>query len=99
VSKTWLVVSTGQQVAVAGPEALATWWAALAPQIPGTSRGPLAEAAGTAALVLPDGITARDTRLQINAHLHGEPPGPRGGPSAWGNSVVRGVARSRACCH
>jgi hypothetical protein len=72
VSKTWLVVSTGQQVAVAGPEVLATWWAALAPQIPGTSRGPLAEAAGAAALVLPDGITARDTRLQINAHLHGE---------------------------
>ncbi len=72
MSKTWLVVSAGRPVTVVGPDTLATWWAALGPQIPGTSSAPLAEAAGAAVLVLPDGITARDTRLQINAYLHGE---------------------------
>lgn len=67
-----MFASAGRTVQVRGPAPLDTWWPSMSPQIPGTSGDPLAETADPAALVLPEEITARDARLQINAHLHGE---------------------------
>ncbi|MFI7048940.1 hypothetical protein [Streptosporangium sandarakinum] len=62
------VSSAGRTLTVDAPSAFISAWPGVAPHVPGASPGPLDDAGGRAAAVLPD--DAADARRVINAHLH-----------------------------
>jgi hypothetical protein len=88
VSGPWIVESTGLELVVGGPAALAGWWPQISPRVPGACPR-LEHAPGRALDVeLPGGVTQGDARRRVSAAVHA-------GHLRQGTLAVHGVAMVR----